>query len=154
MRVLLAMVIILFLGIPAAAWDLSSYAFINDDGTLRIRGRTIHLYGIIIPPTDQTCRRFARPVKCAPRAALALDFKINAHFVHCNIHHKNPDGTLTATCYADEVDLAAYLLERGWAAAAPGAPPEYVVLEKIARNRGFGVWGFPVDRIIRPPRTD
>ena len=154
MRVFLPMVLILSLNAPAAAWDLSSYAFVNDDGSLRIRGHTIQLYGIIIPPTNRICRDFFRPVKCASRAALALDFKINAHFVHCDVYYENPDGTFTGTCYADEVDLAAYLLERGWAAAAPGAPPEYEVLEKIARNRGIGVWGFPADRIIRRPGVD
>jgi|GEM_PF-5569596 len=31
-----------------------------------------------------------------------------------------------------------------YAAAAPDAPPEYVVLEKIARHRGVGVWGIPI----------
>ena len=157
MRVVILIILSTLLSAPctSAAWELSSYAFVNDDGTLRIRKRTVHLYGIIIPPTDITCRTYIRPIKCAPRAALALDFKIGAHFVHCQIHHRNPDDSLTGTCYADEKDLAAYLLERGWAAAHPvQAPPEYVVLEKIARNRSVGVWGIPVDRVIRPPQAD
>jgi len=46
-------------------------------------------------------------------------------------------------------DLSAYLLENGWAVALPDAPFEYQTLEKIARSRQFGVWGFPVDRIER-----
>ncbi len=39
-------------------------------------------------------------------------------------------------------DLAAYLLRKGWAAALPGAPFEYQVLERIARTKGLGIWGF------------
>ena len=46
-------------------------------------------------------------------------------------------------------DLAAYLLERGWAVALPNAPFEYHALERIARHNARGVWGFTVDSIIR-----
>lgn len=136
---------------PTLAADISSYAFVNDDGSLRIRGRTIRLYGIEIPPTNRTCRDFVLPVKCAPRAALALDFKIGASFVHCDVKGKKADGSLIAICRSDDVDLAAYLLERGWAVALPYAPVRYHTLERIARHRGVGVWGIPVDRIIRKP---
>jgi len=129
--------------------DISSYAFVNDDGTLRIRGRKIHLFGIYIPPTNTICRSFTRPVECAPRAALALDFKIGADFVRCDIKGKNADASLVAVCRANGEDLAAYLLQRGWAAALPKAPPEYAILERIARSRGLGVWGIPVDNVIR-----
>lgn len=154
MRRLFLAIIILVAGAtnPASAADISSYAFVNDDGSLRIRGRTIHLYGILIPPTNRICRDFIVPVKCAPRAALALDFKIGADFVHCDIKAQNPDRSLIATCWANEVDLAAYLLERGWAVALADAPEIYHALERIARHRGVGVWGFPVDRIV--PRPD
>ena len=31
------------------AEELTSYAFVNDDATLRIKKKTIHLYGIHIP---------------------------------------------------------------------------------------------------------
>jgi endonuclease YncB( thermonuclease family) len=128
--------------------QVSSYAFVNDDGTLRIKGRTYRLYGIHIPRTGQSCRSFEHPVQCGSRAALALDFKIS-DFVRCEARHKNDDGTISAYCTTSGDDLAAYLLERGWALALPDAPFEYQALEKIARHRGLGVWGFPVER-IRP----
>lgn len=131
------------------AWEISSYAFINEDGSLRIRKRTIHLFGILIPPTNRTCRTFVSPVRCGSRASIALDFKIGANFVHCDVKGENPDRSLVAVCQARGQDLAAYLLQRGWAAAGPNAPPMYAVLERIARNRGLGVWGFPADTIIR-----
>jgi endonuclease YncB( thermonuclease family) len=146
------LVLIFFLGLwdvsaSAKAWDLSSYAFVNDDGTLRIRGKTIHLYGILIPATETSCQTFVLPLRCGSRAALALDFKIGANFVHCDVKSENPDRTLNAICSVDGEDLAAYLLQLGWAAADPQGPPEYEVLERIARHRGLGVWGIPVDNI-------
>jgi len=151
MRMFLLVILIVLAGAPAKAapTSISSYAFVNDDGSLRIRGRTIHLYGILIPPTGRTCQRFMRPSRCASRAALALDFKIGPRFVHCDIKSTNPDRSLVGVCRVNDEDLAAYLLERGWAAALPEAPPLYPVLERIARERGVGVWGIPVDRIIR-----
>jgi len=126
------------------ASDLSSYAFVNDDGSLRIDSRTVRLHGIIIPPTDRVCQSNVRPTACAPQAALALNFKIGVNFVHCDIRARRPDGDALARCTVNDEDLAAWLIQQGWAAAAPDAPPEYVVLEKIARQRGIGVWGIPL----------
>lgn len=136
------------IGMPATARELTSYAFVNDDGSLQIRNRTVRLHGILIPPTDKTCLSNFLPVRCGSRAKLALEFVIGARFVRCIIHGEHPDGSLDGSCYLDDTDLAAYLLERGWAAAAPDAPPMYPVLERIARQRGLGVWGTPVDPII------
>lgn len=138
-------------GAPAQA-DLSGYAFVQDDGTLRVKGRTIQLYGIHIPPSASSCRTFQQPPRCANRAALALDFKKGANFVHCEPQQDNADGGLTAICRVKGEDLATYLLERGWALALPDAPFDYQALEKIARHRGMGVWGIPLDNVRRPRR--
>lgn len=126
--------------------EISSYAFVQDDGSLRVSGYTIRLFGVYIPPTAQSCRSFERPVTCAPQAALALDFKIGADFIHCNPQARNDDGSVTAVCRVGDTDLSAYLLSRGWALALPDAPFEYVALEKIARQRGLGVWGLSVEK--------
>lgn len=131
--------------------ELASFAFVQDDGSLRLKGRTIRLYGVYIPPSGTTCRGFERPPKCASRAALALDFKKGANFVHCEPKARNADGSITALCRVKGDDLSAYLLERGWAVALPDAPFEYATLEKIARHRGVGIWGLPLDN-VPPPR--
>ena len=142
---------------PVQAREISSYAFVNEDGTLRIKRKTIHLYGIHIPETGNHCRTNVRPVVCGSRAALALEFKIQG-FVRCEIMDENSDGSLVGWCRAgaskfDEgTDLSAYLLERGWAVALPDAPVEYQALEKIAYRRGVGVWGFTIDSFINRSR--
>ncbi len=146
----------LFTNSPVLAEVLKSYAFVNDDGTLRIKKKTIHLYGIHIPKTSNNCRTNQQPPVCGQRAALALEFKIKS-FVKCEIISDNPNGSLTGWCFVnyshfDEGDdLSAYLLERGWAAALPDAPIEYHTLEKIARSRGMGVWGIAIDRPYLSP---
>jgi len=133
------------------ARDITSYAFINEDATLRIQKKTIHLYGIHIPATNQNCRTRQQPPVCGSRAALALEFKIQS-FVKCEVISDNPDGSVTGLCWVNYShfeegdDLSAYLLERGWAVALPDAPIEYQTLEKIARSRSMGVWGISIDR--------
>jgi len=134
----------------AIAESFSSYAFVNDGGTLRIKKKTIHLYGIHIPQTSQNCRTNQQPPVCGQRAALALEFKINS-FVRCEVKNENPDGSLIAQCFAnysnfnEGEDLSAYLLERGWAVALPDAPIEYQTLDRIAQSRGMGIWGITID---------
>jgi endonuclease YncB( thermonuclease family) len=144
----------LLLAAAASAREISSSAIVNEDGSLRISGKTIHLYGIHIPQIGHTCGRNKLPPFCGTRAAIALDFKISG-FVRCDIVAENSDGSLVGWCrvnashFSEGEDLSAYLLERGWAVALPDASIEYQTLEKIARSRQVGVWGTPVDNIIR-----
>ena len=129
--------------------EISSFAFVQDDGSLKISGSLVRLYGIYIPPTDQSCYSFIRPVPCGSRASLALDFRISGAFVHCLPRATNPDGSITASCTVDKEDLSAWMLQKGWAVALPDAPFEYQTLEKIAQSRGIGIWGIPIDTIRR-----
>ena len=152
-----AVAVLLCCGGPAAlAREISSSARVNEDGSLRISGKTIHLYGIHIPQIGNTCSSNKLPPFCGTRAAIALDFRISG-FVRCEIIATNSDGSLVGWCrvnashFSEGEDLSAYLLERGWAVALPDASIEYQTLEKIARSRQLGVWGTPVDNIIRRP---
>lgn len=136
-----ALLLSALLALPAAArtGEIVSYAFVQDDATLEIRGKTIRLFGIHILRTERTCRTFIRPIQCGPRAALALEFKIGAKFVHRDPVQRHEDRSITAVCRVDDEDLSAYLLERGWAVALPHAPIEYQTLERIARRRNLGI---------------
>jgi endonuclease YncB( thermonuclease family) len=133
----------------AAQSEISGITFVQEDGSLKISGSLVRLYGIYIPPTDQTCSTFIRPMPCGTRASLALEFRISGAFVHCLPRATNPDGSITASCTVDREDLSAWMLQRGWAVALPDAPFEYRTLEKIAQSRGIGIWGIPVERIRR-----
>lgn len=129
--------------------SLSSFAFVQQDGTLRLSGYTVHLYGIFIPPTEQICYTFVRPISCNTRAALALNFKISGDFVRCAPMATNVDGSITANCSSGDTALSEWMLQSGWAIALPDAPIQYVALERIARSKGVGIWGIPVDGLGR-----
>lgn len=131
--------------------EISSFASVRADGSLQVSGYLVRLYGIYIPPTDQTCYTFIRPPPCGTRAALALDFKIAGDFVHCIERAQNPDGSITASCSVGGEDLSEWMLQRGWAVALPDAPFPYVAMERIARAKGIGIWGIPVE-VLRKPR--
>ncbi|MFC6519955.1 thermonuclease family protein [Undibacterium arcticum] len=129
-------------GLAAVPWamadpEISSFAFVQQDGSLKVAGYLIHLYGIYIPPTEQACYTFIRPVPCGTRTALALDFKISGDFVHCIPRATNPDGSITASCRSGNEDLSAWMLQRGWAVTLPDAPVEYVTMERIAQSRDW-----------------
>lgn len=135
---------------PAGAADYEGFPFVNDDGTLSIHQDTIHLYGIMIPSTDESCMLFQRPVSCAPRAVLALKFDLDSSYVKCTHKDTLHNGVVVAKCMADHTDIAAELLQQGWAAALPDAPAQYGLLEDIARQHGLGIWGFPLGSFPRP----
>lgn len=137
--------------------SIESYAIVREDGTLRMQGKTIRLFGVYLPATGQQCRTVIRPIRCGSRAALALELKIQG-FVRCIPQQRLEDGSLSAVCFVrgrsvldSPTDLGAWLIEQGLAVALPNAPFEYTVLEKIARARGEGIWGFFADE-IRPAR--
>ncbi|MCB1859592.1 MAG: nuclease-like protein [Gammaproteobacteria bacterium] len=140
--------------LASAAGELHSYAIIQDDASLLVSGRRVHLSGIYLPETTRHCRSTLLPVRCASRAVLALEFKIQG-FVHCFLATENPDRSVNGRCYVgrsrfnEGVDLGGYLIEQGWALALPEAPFEYHAKERIARHQGAGVWGFTVDRFGR-----
>jgi len=150
---LIALALVLATAWPEAGWtgELYSYAFVQDDGSLRIKNRTVHLSGVYIPPTANYCQDSITPRHCGSRAVLALEFKIQG-FVRCVEQSTNVDRSVNGYCYVDSSrfdpgeDLGAYLIEQGWALATPDAPFEYQALERIARHRGMGIWGFPYER--------
>lgn len=132
------------------AQELKSYAIVHDDATLEVAGRRLRLYGIFIPDTERVCEHRIRPVRCGSRAVRALRFKVQG-FVSCRLGGTYDDGTIAAYCRVGEQDLGKYLIGRGWAVARPNAPFAYHVSERIARHRGFGVWGFSIDRTVSGP---
>jgi endonuclease YncB( thermonuclease family) len=154
MRVFAAILLGLLAALPAAQAEIRSYAIVQDDGSLKVSGRIVRLHGIYIPQGEQFCATQVRPVECKSRAALALEQRIQS-FVRCNETAAFTDGSVGAVCTVDgdgvtspRIDLGAWLIDQGWALARPEAPFEYHARERIARERGFGVWGFQADRVI------
>lgn len=118
----------------------------TDIGNLVLSGREVALAGIDIPTFDRTCLQASTPLRCGPRAVLILDAKVSG-FVHCDILGERHDGVLEGRCtvagrrlFDERIDLAAELLQEGWAFARDDAPSLYRALERMARSREIGIW--------------
>ncbi|MFM1892015.1 MAG: hypothetical protein RLZ44_1092, partial [Pseudomonadota bacterium] len=90
-----------------------SYALINDDASLVVQNRVVHLAGVYVPTTRTSCIDAPRP-GCRTRAAAALEFRIQG-FVQCDV--------LGRRC------------------AGEGAPYEYRAVADLARAQSAGIWG-------------
>ncbi|HSO42563.1 MAG TPA: hypothetical protein VLR47_06955 [Rhodospirillales bacterium] len=131
---------------PATA-EVRSYAIVQDDGSLLVRGQIIRLFGVVIPQGGWYCQGRLSPTRCRSSvAALALDFRIRG-FVRCEPVEQYADGSVGAFCsvgsvrLGDDEDLGAYLIARGHAFAAPWAPYEYAILQELAKVNRRGLWG-------------
>lgn len=125
---------------------LDGLAIVQNDGSLRVAGETVYLYGVYLPRLERTCRTFIRPPKCNAPSVLVLDGLVDG-FVRCQVVRQGRDavqGICTQAgrdLFGPREDIAATLVQRGWALAADNAPPEYRALEAIAKSREVGLWG-------------
>lgn len=125
---------------------LDGLAQVLTDGSLRINGRTVSLYGVFVPDDERTCSTVIRPPRCGTRSALVLEQRAQG-FVRCEIVGRAPNGTLAGFCtvqardlFGPRIDLGASLVADGWALADDGAPARYRALERLAQRRGIGLW--------------
>lgn len=133
----------------ADAGPVSGLAEVRDDGSLEIRGHVYVLWGVHVPRTRSDCLAHRRPRRCGEYAALALEQLIEG-FVRCEPVFVLDHAATVARCvtgygyFEPGTDLAAYLLNRGWAVANADAPADYRLREAVARKHGLGIWGLPL----------
>lgn len=125
---------------------LEGLARVTDDGHLVVQGRRVALFGIDLPVLDRTCRQTRRPVTCGPRSVLILADRVRG-FVHCELVGWRMPDLIDGRCTVagrrlldGRRDLAAMMLDDGWAFVRPEAPPAYHALERRARHREIGMW--------------
>jgi endonuclease YncB( thermonuclease family) len=130
----------------SAARVLDGLAIVQADGSLRVSGETVYLYGVYLPRLERTCTTFVRPPRCGAPSVLVLNDLIEG-FVRCQVVRQGRDavqGICTQAgrdLFGPREDIAATLVQRGWALAAENAPPEYRALEALAKSREVGLWG-------------
>jgi endonuclease YncB( thermonuclease family) len=137
--------------LAAAAGLIDGPAIVEPDATLIVTGKRIVLDGVYVPESGRHCDTSVIPPRCGSRAALALDAKIQG-FVACEPRAAARDGRTPALCrvgrtaFVEGEDLGLYLIRLGLALATPAASFAYHAEERIARERGRGVWGTTTTR--------
>ena len=145
-----AIIMALFaLAAPSAAMAarvVDGLAMVQTDGSLRVGGENVYLWGIYLPRLDRTCSTFVRPPRCGSSPVLVLGNLVDG-FVRCEIVREG-HGAVQGVCtqagrelFGPREDIGATMISRGWALAAEDAPPQYRALESLARSRELGLWG-------------
>jgi endonuclease YncB( thermonuclease family) len=151
----LALLLAVMLAAPAVAAPrvIEGPANVLADGSIRIHGDVIRLFGIWLPRSQRTCSTLLDPTFCAPAAVVVLFEQVRG-FLRCQVVQELPDGTLEAYCgkrgrrlFDPHEDLGALLIEDGFALVRPDAPAEYRALERLAESQERGFWGNKLLRV-------
>jgi endonuclease YncB( thermonuclease family) len=109
--------------------------------TLVIAGETIQLDGIEAPPASLICRDGKWEYKCGEESRRALEQEIRGRTVECQRTAMANGTAATAQCHNDHgIDLAAALVEGGWAVIDFKRSSRYMPQQVRAQNENRGLW--------------
>lgn len=103
---------------------------------LRVGTTEVRLAGVEAPEAGQTCGSRS----CTATAKAALQKLVQGKRPACTITGSAEDGSATARCNVDGVDLAAQLVRAGHVFSDTGLFASYGSAEREARNGKLGVW--------------
>lgn len=115
-----------------------------DGDTLNLEGKPISLYGIDCPEVEQDCSQNGHTWQCGLSAKLHLDkiLTLNRGQLHCKpwgeAGGKANDEPFV--CEVGHEDVADAQLRGGYCVATPGAFPDYIEAERLAKEAGIGIW--------------
>ena len=122
---------------------IKGYARVVTGSTLYIDGLNVKMYGVDAPDISQTCADSkGRGYYCGREARTWLQNWINNRDVTCHILGKVENGWATGTCFLDnnKYDVAAVVVNAGWAVAFTQNTDVYVDYERQAKVNRRGLW--------------
>ncbi|WP_232631903.1 thermonuclease family protein [Methylobacterium sp. Leaf118] len=131
------------------AAPIAGPATVIDGATLSVDGVRLRLHGIEAPGLDQTCfDGRERGYPCGRVAAAALAARIGGQSLACE---PRAEDRGTARCRLGADDLAAWLVERGYAVADRRVSTEYLAQDERAWGRRAGLWSGVFDLPTQRP---
>ncbi|QND51852.1 thermonuclease family protein [Phyllobacterium sp. 628] len=111
-------------------------------GSIEASGYRVSLDGIDIIPPEQTCAvENGASWPCGMAARTAFRNWLRTRAVECNVPDQPPEGVISTQCKLGTIDLAAWLVENGWARAHDGTPMADSM--KKAEEAKLGIFGSP-----------
>jgi len=125
------------------AKEIRGVATVLSGDEITITNQKVRLFGLKAPSRLQTCRVNDAVMRCGIVAWAALIRIAEGTYLSCDIEKKAAaqKGTIFATCYAGEHDIAEDLVRSGWAKSVPEQSVRYKVEEGDAKQAGRGLWG-------------
>lgn len=115
-------------------------ATVYDADTIRIEGQRIRLWGIDAPEIRQTCSDRSVGVLAAHHLTTLMD----GQRVTCEVKMRPSRNRAVAQCWAYSRDLAASVVDAGWAWDSPEFSRGYYAdLLQSAQSRRVGLWALP-----------
>jgi endonuclease YncB( thermonuclease family) len=132
--------------IPTAqAEDFSGVARAVDGDSLTVAGRRVRLFGIDAPEYRQTCRVGWSNWTCGSDAAAAMRAMVDGRNLTCAAVDRDVYGRTVANCRLGGVDLAAAMIDKGFAIALDNAPAAYVARQAVSKSGKAGIWASQFD---------
>ncbi|MDQ6437415.1 thermonuclease family protein [Mesorhizobium sp. LHD-90] len=110
-------------------------------GLLEAKGYKIAVAGVEPVMPDETCVSSGRAWPCGARARAAFRAWLRGRSVTCTVPPEADRETIVAACLVGKEDAAAWLVENGWARAAPAG--DYAALGEVAAQARKGIFGPP-----------
>ncbi len=124
-----------------------------DAGTIQVKHLTIHLAGLDAPDLSETCpSRLGGTWPCGVRARTALRALVQRSTVVCDDLVEIGTNALTARCSRGTRDLAAWMVEQGWARPAEDAHETLHQAAAAAKEARRGLWQLDGPQAL-PPTT-
>ena len=110
-------------------------------GLLEAKGYKIAVAGIEPVKPEETCESAGKSWPCGMRARAAFRAWLRGRSITCEIPPQPDREIIVAPCQVGREDVAAWLVESGWARAAGGS--EYAALGETATQARKGIFGTP-----------
>lgn len=123
--------------------SVKGYPKVLSGSVLYLNGIKIKLFGIDSPDRNQLCSdKMKQSYACGVQSALWLQEWLNEKEVSCHILSKIESGWATGSCFTDnnQYDVAAVIVNEGWAVAYTRFTDIYVRYEQQAAAAHRGLW--------------
>ncbi len=115
-------------------------AKVIDGDTIHIENYKIRLHGIDAPEINQKCFINNQFWNCGIESSLFLKKLISNSLVHCIVNDIDKYERYIAECFANKINLNAYIVRNGWAIAYRYYSLDYVEEERLANLEKKGIW--------------
>lgn len=118
----------------------SGIPHIIDGDTLIVEGERVRLHGIDAPEQKQSCSDEKKNWACGRAATDTLARVTSGKVIKCHGKKRDKYKRLIAVCFLQEINLNAYMVNKGWALAYRRYSKEYISEELEAKSRLSGMW--------------